>query len=319
MKTLCVIVPVYNESATLSLLLPRLLQALQAVPAHASVLFVDDGSTDSTPDLFARMSEENPQVGYLRLARNFGKEAAMTAGLDNANADAIVIIDGDLQDPPELIKDFWQQFELGFDVVYGRRTSRSGENWLKKITAKTFYRVMNRMSKTPVPSDTGDFRLLSRRAVDALRKLRERHRFMKGLFSWVGFRQTEISYHRDARAAGVSKFNYWKLWNFALEGITSFSTAPLRISTYIGLLTALIAFGYGSFIIFKTLAYGETVRGYPSLMTVVLFLGGMQLMALGMIGEYLGRLYEESKKRPLYLLDIAKLPDTNRNNDNAAA
>jgi polyisoprenyl-phosphate glycosyltransferase len=307
-KTLCVIVPVFNEADTLPLLLPRLLSALAYVPARTQILFVDDGSSDHTAALLAQFAEQHPNIGFLKFARNFGKEAAMTAGLDHADADAVVVIDADLQDPPELIKDFWQKFEEGFDVVYGQRASRAGESWLKRLTASAFYRVMNRMSKTPVPRDTGDFRLMSRRAVDALKQLRERHRFMKGLFAWVGFKQVGLIYHRDPRAAGTTKFNYWKLWNFALEGITSFSTVPLRMATYIGLFTALTAFGYGGFIIFKTLMYGETVRGYPSLMTVMLFLGGIQLMALGMIGEYLGRMFEETKQRPLYLLDQTRLP-----------
>lgn len=307
-KSLCIIVPVYNEAMMLPLLVPRLLNALAYVPARSQVLFVDDGSRDETPALLAVFAAQHPEIGYLKFARNFGKEAAMTAGLDHADADAVVVIDADLQDPPELIKDFWQKFEEGFDVVYGQRASRAGESWLKRTTASAFYRVMDRMSKTPVPRDTGDFRLMSRRAVDALKQLRERHRFMKGLFAWVGFKQTGLVYHRDPRAAGTTKFNYWKLWNFALEGITSFSTVPLRVATYIGLFTAMVAFGYGGFIIFKTLVYGETVRGYPSLMTVMLFLGGIQLMALGMIGEYLGRMFEETKQRPLYLLDETRPP-----------
>lgn len=307
-KSLCVIVPVFNEAAMLPLLVPRLLNALAYVPARTQVLFVDDGSQDGTAALLADIASQHPQIGFLKFARNFGKEAAMTAGFDHADADAVVVIDADLQDPPELIKDFWQKFEEGFDVVYGQRASRAGESWLKRITASAFYRVMDRMSKTTVPRDTGDFRLMSRRAVDALKQLRERHRFMKGLFAWVGFKQIGLVYHRDPRAAGSTKFNYWKLWNFALEGITSFSTVPLRVATYIGLFTAMVAFGYGGFIIFKTLVYGDAVRGYPSLMTVMLFLGGIQLMALGMIGEYLGRMFEETKQRPLYLLEIAHPP-----------
>ncbi len=307
-RSLCVIVPVYNEAASLPLLLPRLRAALSVLPVPARILFVDDGSNDASARLLQAAAADHPEVGWLRLARNFGKEAAMTAGLDHADADAVVVIDADLQDPPELIGEFWRQFELGFDVVYGQRSSRAGESWLKRLTAAGFYRLIHRLSRTPLPQDSGDFRLLSRRAVLALRQLRERHRFMKGLFTWVGYRQTAVRYQRVARAAGASKFNYWRLWNFALEGITSFSTIPLRVSGYIGLLTALSAFGFGLWIVFKTLAWGEPVRGYPSLMTVVLFLGGIQLMALGMIGEYLGRLYEESKQRPLYLIDTLKLP-----------
>jgi glycosyltransferase involved in cell wall biosynthesis len=239
----------------------------------------------------------------LVLSRNFGKEAALTAGLDHAEGDAVVVLDADLQDPPELIATFWQHFLDGYDVVYGVRRSRAGESWLKRATASAFYRTIGRLSRTPVPADTGDFRLMSRRALDALNTLRERHRFMKGLFGWVGFRQIGVPYDRAPRAAGATKWNYWKLWNFALEGITSFSAAPLKLATYVGSFTALAAFAFGCWIVIKTLLWGDPVAGYPSLMAVVLFLGGVQLIALGMIGEYLGRMYEESKQRPLYLVE----------------
>jgi glycosyltransferase involved in cell wall biosynthesis len=241
-------------------------------------------------------------VQAIRLSRNFGKELALTAGLDAADADAVILIDADLQDPPELIPEFIARWREGHDVVFGTRLARDGESWLKRASAAAFYRVMGRLSSTPIPADAGDFRLLSRRAVDALRGLRERHRFMKGLFAWVGFRQCELPFRRDPRMAGRSKFNYWKLWNFALEGITSFSTVPLRLATYVGLLTALLAFGYGAWILLKTLLWGDPVAGYPSLMSVMLFLGGVQLVALGIIGEYLGRLFDEVKQRPLYLV-----------------
>ncbi|MBP6079065.1 MAG: glycosyltransferase family 2 protein, partial [Xanthomonadales bacterium] len=301
-QRLCILVPVFNEAPVLRLLMPRLDAALATIDAAVSVLFIDDGSTDATPHELAAIANNDARVSVLRLTRNFGKEAAMTAGLDHANADAVVILDADLQDPPEVIREFWARFEQGADVVYGVRISRAGESWLKRFTAATFYRLIDRLSDTPIPRDTGDFRLLSRRAVDALKQVRERHRFMKGLFGWVGFTQVPVHYHREPRAAGTSKFNFWKLWNFALEGITSFSTVPLRIATWIGLLTALVAFLYGTVVIAKTLMYGEPVRGYPSLMSVVLFLGGVQLVALGIIGEYLGRMYEETKRRPLYLI-----------------
>lgn len=312
-RRLCIVVPVYNEAAVLPLLMPRLDAALASIPADIGVLFVDDGSTDATPQELARIANNDARIGVLRLTRNFGKEAAMTAGLDHAEGDAVVIIDADLQDPPEVIATFWRHFEEGADVVYGVRSSRAGESWLKRLTAATFYRVIDRMSDTPIPRDTGDFRLMSRRAIEALRQLRERHRFMKGLFGWVGFKQVPVPYHRDPRAAGKSKFNFWKLWNFALEGITSFSTVPLRIATYFGLLAATVAFVYGAVIVAKTLMFGEPVRGYPSLMSVVLFLGGVQLVALGIIGEYLGRMYEETKRRPLYLIGdaIRVAPDGN--------
>jgi len=249
------------------------------------------------------LADHDPRIGLLRLSRNFGKEAALTAGLDHVGDDAVLILDADGQDPPELIPEFVARWREGFDDVHGTRLAREGETLLKRATAHAFYRVIGRLSRTPVPADTGDFRLLSPRAVAALRQLRERNRFMKGLFGWVGFRQVSIPYHRAPRAAGVSKFNFWKLWNFAIEGITGFSTAPLRIATYVGLLTALLAFLYALWIIVKAVAWGDPVAGWPTMMAVILFLGGVQLIALGTIGEYLGRLYEEAKQRPLYLVD----------------
>ncbi len=308
--SLCILIPVFNEAEALPMLVPRVLAALADVPADLRLLLVDDGSTDGSGEQLAKLAAQDDRIGYVRLARNFGKEIAMSAGLDVADADAVVLLDADLQDPPEVVLEFWKYFEQGYDNVYGVRRSRAGETALKKITAAGFYRVIDRMSRTPIPRDTGDFRLLSRRAVMALRQLRERNRFMKGLFGWVGFRSIGVPYERAPRVAGTSKFNYWKLWNFALEGITSFSTVPLRLATYIGAGTAGVAFVFGAWIVFKTLAYGESVRGYPSLMVVMLFLGGVQLIALGLIGEYLGRLFEESKMRPLYLVDDVSLPRT---------
>jgi polyisoprenyl-phosphate glycosyltransferase len=308
LSTLCVVVPCFNEIEVLPLLHARLCAALDAVPARSRILYVDDGSSDGTGAALLDLATKDPRVGAALLARNFGKEAAMTAGLDLADADAVVLIDADLQDPPELIGALFAKFREGHDVVYGVRRSRAGESWLKRTTAALFYRTMGRLSRTPVPADTGDFRLLSRRAVAALRSLRERHRFMKGLFGWVGFRQVGIEYDRAPRAAGTTKWNYWRLWNFALEGITSFSAAPLKLATYIGLATAAFAFAYGAWVIGKTLIVGDAVPGYPSLMAVILFLGGIQLIALGLLGEYIGRLYVESKQRPLYLLDRVELP-----------
>ncbi|MFN7781240.1 MAG: glycosyltransferase family 2 protein [Lysobacterales bacterium] len=306
---LTVVVPAYNEGDGLRAFHARTRAALDAlVDVEGEILYVDDGSRDTTWQVMLALVAEDPRCGALRLSRNFGKELALTAGLDAVDADAAVVIDADLQDPPELISDFVARWREGYDVVYGTRLEREGETWLKRFTAAGFYRLMEKLSSTPVPRDTGDFRLLSRAALDALRQVRERHRFMKGLFAWVGFRQCAIGYHRDPRHAGSSKFNYWKLWNFAIEGITSFSTVPLRIGTYAGGLAALAAFVYGLVIIGKTLLWGDPVAGYPSLMTVVLFLGGLQLMALGVIGEYLGRLYMEAKQRPLYLIETALSP-----------
>jgi glycosyltransferase involved in cell wall biosynthesis len=276
---------------------------LEPLAAKLHVVAVDDGSRDDTWSIMCALRQEDPRVSTLRLSRTFGKELALTAGLDHVDADAAVVIDADLQDPPELIPTFVRHWREGHDVVYGTRASRAGETGFKKMTASGFYRVMERLSSTPIPRDTGDFRLLSRRALDALGKVRERQRFMKGLFTWVGFRQLSVVYHRDPRHAGETKWNYWKLWNFAIDGITSFSGAPLKLATYVGLIAALVAFGFALWVLGKALLFGDPVRGYPSLMVVVLFLGGVQLMALGVIGEYLGRLYVESKQRPLYLVD----------------
>lgn len=299
---LSVVVPAFNEEAVLPEFHRRLAAAIAPLPYQAEIIYVNDGSSDGTRELLWQLGRSDPRVGVVDLSRNFGKEAALTAGLDHARGDAVVVIDADLQDPPEVIPDLVSRWQDGFDVVYARRTERNGESWLKKITAYLFYRVIERTSSVPIPRDTGDFRLLSRRAVEALGKLREQHRFMKGLFAWIGYPQTEVRYRRDPRGAGATKWNYWRLWNFALEGITSFTTAPLRVATYLGLLTATAAFLFGIFIIVDTLIYGNPVAGYPSLLSVVLFLGGVQLVALGVIGEYLGRLFDEAKGRPLYLV-----------------
>ena len=300
---LTIVVAAYNEAEALPLLHARLLPVLAAMgDVDARILYVDDGSSDATWPVMRQLAADDRRVGLLRLSRNFGKEAALTAGLDMVDGGAAMILDADAQDPPELIPQFVAKWREGFDNVYGRRSERAGEGWAKRATASMFYRVIGRLSRTPVPEDTGDFRLLSPRALAALRELRERHRFMKGLFGWVGFNGAEIAYEREARVAGRSKFNFWKLWNLALEGITSFSTAPLRISTYCGLLTALVALAYGIYVIVKALLYGDPVAGWPSMMAVILFLGGVQLIALGMIGEYLGRLYVEAKQRPLYVV-----------------
>jgi glycosyltransferase involved in cell wall biosynthesis len=307
-RSLTVVIAAYNEEAALPEMHRRLSAVLDGLDADSRVLYVDDGSRDGTWGVLRRLAEADSRVLLLRLARNFGKELALTAGLDHVDTDAALVLDADGQDPPELIPAFVAKWREGFDVVYGTRTRRDGETWLKRLTAAGFYRVMTRLSDTPIPRDTGDFRLMSRPVLDALRQLRERQRFMKGLFTWVGFRQVSLPYERAPRLAGGSKFNYWRLWNLALEGITSFSTVPLRLATYVGVLTALMAFGWGVWIVARTLLWGDPVQGWPSLMTVVLFLGGVQLVALGIIGEYLGRLYVEVKQRPLYLVSESRLP-----------
>ena len=304
---LTVVIAVCNEAQTLPLLQPRLSTVLDLLARESQVdgqvLYVDDGSTDDSWRVLQRIAAADARVSLRRLSRNYGKEAALTAGLDLVDTGAALILDADGQDPPELIPQFVAKWREGFDDVHGTRTVREGENWLKKSTAHGFYRLIGRLSKTPIPEDTGDFRLLSPRALAALRQLRERHRFMKGLFGWIGFAHAAIPYQRAPRLAGRSNFNFWTLWNFALEGITSFSTAPLRLATYLGVLTALLAFAYASWIVAKALLWGDPVAGWPSMMSVILLLGGVQLIALGLIGEYLGRLYTESKQRPLYLVD----------------
>jgi len=300
---LSVIVPAYNEEEVLPQFHRRLSNVMNSLPNTWEVIYVNDGSSDSTLALLEDLAKEDPHIGVVDLSRNFGKEIAMTAGLDHASADAVIVIDADLQDPPELIRDFvreWQ--ESGVDVVYGKRRSRAGESAVKRLTAHFFYRLIQKVSRVRIPEDTGDFRLMSHRALAALRQLRETHRFMKGLFAWIGFPQKAILYDRDPRFAGTTKFDYWKLWNFALEGITSFTTAPLKIATYFGLLVAALAFVFGTFFIYKTLVYGDPVQGFPTLIVVVLFLGGTQLTFIGVLGEYLGRLFDESKARPLYLI-----------------
>lgn len=300
-KTLSVVVPAYNEAEVLAEFHRRTSKVLESLEMEWEILYVNDGSTDDTLEVLRGFAGR--QTSYIDLSRNFGKEIAMTAGLDHARGDAVVIIDADLQDPPELIPELVAKWHEGFDVVYARRTTRKGETWLKKTTAKMFYRTIQAMSRVRIPEDTGDFRLLSRRAVESLKGLREHHRFMKGLFAWIGFPQVAVYYHRDPRFAGETKWNYWRLWNFALEGITSFSIAPLRLATYLGLVVACGSFVYASIVVYKTLAYGEAVKGYPSLMVVMLFLGGVQLICLGMLGEYLGRMFNETKQRPLYLVN----------------
>ncbi|MGD0104397.1 MAG: glycosyltransferase family 2 protein [Rhodopila sp.] len=300
--TISVIVPAYNEASGLDDFHRRLTRALVALDSW-EVVYVNDGSTDSTLSAMEALQRTDDRVGLVSLSRNFGKEIAITAGLDHAAGDAVVVIDADLQDPPELIPELIAHWRTGFDMVYAKRRSRAGESLLKRGTAAVFYRLMQRLGDLKLPENTGDFRLMSRRVVDAVRQLREQHRFMKGLFAWVGYPTTFVLYDREARCSGVSKWSYWKLWNLALEGITSFTVMPLKMATYAGLGVALLSMLYVAEVLVKTLIIGNPVAGYPSLMTVVLFLGGVQLMFLGVIGEYLGRVFNETKQRPLYLVE----------------
>lgn len=298
---LSIVVPVYNESNGLEAFYGRLQPVLAELEGSSEVVFVNDGSSDDSLQVMLSIRDEDHSVAIVDLSRNFGKEVAMSAGLDHASGDAVIIIDADLQDPPELIPKLVERWKEGCDVVSARRTVRRGETWFKRKSAHLFYRLMEKIGTVPIPRDTGDFRLLSRRAVDALSQLNEKHRFMKGLFSWVGYEHTFVEYERDPRSSGRTKWSYWGLWNFALEGITSFTVSPLRISTYFGLLVAFVAFVYGAFILIRTFFFGTDLPGYPSIMVVILFMGGVQLIAIGVIGEYLGRVFNETKNRPLYL------------------
>lgn len=302
-KHITIVVPVYNEVNTLHFFHARLKSVLDKLSVSSDIIYINDGSQDKTLKTLDELRAHDTRVAILNLSRNFGKEIALQAGLDYASADAVVVMDADLQDPPELIPKFLEQWQAGFDVVYAKRSSRLGDTWLKKTTAFLFYRIIRSISHIDIPTDTGDFRLLSARAVLALKQLREKHRYMKGLFAWIGYPQIAIPFEREARVEGTSKWNYWKLINLAMEGITSFSVAPLKLATVFGFITAMGSFLYALFIIYKTLVFGESVQGYPSLMVVILFLGGIQLISLGILGEYLGRMFMESKQRPLYFVE----------------
>ncbi len=299
---LSVVVPLYCEESNVDHLFERLETVVDELGVTYEIVCVDDGSKDSTLMRLISHHHRNPAIKVVALARNFGKELALTAGLDHSQGQAVVPIDADLQDPPECIRELMEKWREGYDVVYAKRNTRSGETWLKTFSANGFYRVIGRMSQVTIPHDTGDFRLMDRRVVEALKQLPERTRFMKGLFAWVGHRQTFITYNRAPRHSGRTKWNYWKLWNFALDGIVSFSSTPLRVWSYLGLIISVISFIYASFLVIRTLILGIDLPGYASLMVAILFLGGIQLVSLGIIGEYLGRVYEEVKQRPLYLV-----------------
>ena len=299
---LSLIVPVLNEEDAIEFFLNAIRPVLAEIGLTYEVIFIDDGSTDNTAQVIETQAAQDPCICLLRLTRNFGKEAALTAGLDWSRGDAIIPMDVDLQDPPELIGQFVTHWQAGYDIAYGQRIDRSTDSALKRVSAKAFYRVFNRLTRDRIEDNAGDFRLMDRRVVEATLHLRERNRFMKGLFAWVGFKAIAVPYSRPERIAGDSKFSFWRLWNFALDGITSFSTVPLRIWTYLGMVVAGAAFTYMLFLILRTLVFGSDVPGYASLMVVVLLLGAVQLISLGVIGEYLGRLYIEVKQRPIYLV-----------------
>lgn len=297
-----VVVPAFNEEEMVDPFYDRTSRVLAKLGSDFEIIFVNDGSMDRTAERVLALNQRDSRVKLLDLSRNFGKEIAMTAGIDHAAGTVVVVIDADLQDPPEIIPAMIEKWREGYDVVYAKRVVREGETFLKKATAHAFYWVIQRMTKISIPENTGDFRLMSRRAVDALMQLREQHRFMKGLFSWIGFRQTGIPYHREPRFAGATKWNYWSLWNFAIEGITSFSIAPLKIASYLGAFVALFAFAYAIFLVMRVLFMGVDVPGYASIMVTILFFSGVQLVTMGVVGEYIGRMSNETKRRPLYLV-----------------
>jgi len=300
---LSIVVPAYNEAEGLGELHARVSRVMDDLGEPWELVLVNDGSRDATLATMERLRSADPRVAVVNLSRNFGKEIATTAGLDHARGEAVVILDADLQDPPELIPELVAVWRQGFDTVYAQRRRREGETLLKRSTAKMFYRLIGRISRVEIPPDTGDFRLISRRVVDALGGLREQHRFMKGLFAWVGFPSKAVVYDRAPRFAGQTTWNYWKLWNLALEGITSFTIVPLKVATYLGLAVGFAAAVYLGEVVVRTLLFGNSIAGYPSLLAVVLFIGGVQLVTLGVIGEYLGRIFNEVKQRPLYLVE----------------
>ena len=303
---LSLVIPVKDEEAAIGPCLDQLIPVLEAMddPAARSfeILFVDDGSSDTTLEVIRKANEADPRIRGISLSRNFGKEAALSAGLDAARGKGVVPLDVDLQDPPSALPKMVAKWREGYDVVYGVRDNRETDSLPKRLTADLYYRAHNWLSSDKIPEHAGDFRLLDRRVVEVIRKMPERNRFMKGLFAWAGFKQAAVSYHREERKVGKTKYNYWKLWTLALDGITSASTVPLRIWSYLGAFVALGALGYAIFIIIRTLTSGIEVPGYASMMVAVLFLGGLQLLSLGVLGEYVGRILTETKGRPLYVV-----------------
>ena len=309
MRFLSVLIPVYNESECIEIFYDRLFQVAKKIPCEVEFLFVNDGSSDNSLTVIQQLQEKDPRVCYLDLSRNYGKENAMCAGIDYIRGNALVIIDADLQDPPELIPVMFEELEKGYDDVYACRLNRKGETRFKKWTSRNYYRALKRLSDIPIQENTGDFRMFSYKAITALRQLKESERNMKGLFSFIGFNKQPVYYERDPRIAGKTKWNYFKLTNLAIKGLTSFSTIPLRFILIMGCVVSISAFVYMLFVFVKALIWGDPVSGYPSQMSVILFLGGSILFALGIIGEYLGIIYSETKKRPVYFVKEYKCAD----------
>lgn len=304
MKKISIIIPAYNEEESLPILYERLSKLMEAMNSYEfEILFINDGSKDKTIEIIKSMREKDNRICYVDFARNFGKEIAMIAGLDYATGDCVVFMDADLQDPPELIPELVKYWEEGYDDVYAKRRSRKGETWLKKFTSKMYYRVLQHVTKVEIQEDTGDFRLLDRRCVNALKKLRESQRNTKSMFSWIGYKKKEVLYDRDPRVAGSTKWNYVKLMDLAIDGITSLTTSPLRISTFIAIPTFIVLFVYFIYVIAKSIIIHEAIQAFQAIILLILFFSGIQILLFGIIGEYLGRIFNETKNRPLYLVN----------------
>ena len=301
MKKVSLLIPAYNEEKVLQLLYQRIKAIIDSLNQYEwEVLFINDGSRDNTLAVLYSIRNQDNRINVLDLSRNYGKEVAMLAGFDYVKGDAVIILDADLQDPPELIPQMLEQWELGYDDVYAKRNSRKGETFIKKKTSQWFYKILQKSTDIPIQLNTGDFRLLDKSCVQALKQIREENRYTKGMFSWIGYNKKEILFDRDPRAAGETKWNYLKLFSLAIEGITSFTTKPLRISTFIGGIISVLSFIYAIYMLYDTIIYGNDVKGYPSLLVTILFLGGIQLLSLGILGEYIARIFIETKNRPTY-------------------
>lgn len=304
MKKISIIIPAYNEEEALPILYDRLEELMKNMNNYEfEILFVNDGSKDKTIEIIKDFRNKDERVCYVDFSRNFGKEIAMIAGLDYATGDCVIFMDADLQDPPELIPELVKYWEEGYDDVYAKRRSRKGETWLKKFTSKMYYRVLQHLTKVEIQEDTGDFRLLDRRCVNALKKLRESQRNTKSMFSWIGYKKKEVMYDRDPRVAGTTKWNYKKLIDLAIDGITSFTTSPLRISTYVAIPTFIVLFIYFIYVIIKSIVIHEAIQAFQAIILLILFFSGIQILLFGIIGEYLGRIFNETKNRPLYLVN----------------
>ena len=311
MKKISVLIPCYNEEKTLPLLYPELVKLMEGLPDYEwEIMFVNDGSADNTLHILQQLRQQDKRVNYVDLSRNFGKEVAMLAGFDYVTGDCMVIVDADLQDPPALIPEMLKYWEEGYEDVYARRRTRGKESWLRKWLSIKFYKLLQRTSRFDVLQNVGDFRLLDRRCINALKRMRESERYTKGMFCWIGFNKKEVEFDRGDRVAGSSSWGYKQLFSLAIDGITSFTSAPLRISTFVGFVVSMLAFIYMIYVFIKALIWGDPVQGYPSMVILILFLGGIQLLSLGIIGEYIGRIYNETKNRPDYIVrEFNGVPD----------